>query len=67
MEASVLLELNYDLVISDFEPISAWASKRKNVLCVGSSHQYSFKSKKVPKPKEKSYHKNLGLQPNQLL
>ena len=49
------LELNYDLVISDFEPISAWASKRKNVLCIGSSHQYSFKSKKVPKPKEKSY------------
>jgi uncharacterized protein (TIGR00661 family) len=48
------LDLNYDLVISDFEPISAWASKHKDILCMGSSHQYSFKSKKVPRPTERS-------------
>jgi uncharacterized protein (TIGR00661 family) len=48
------LDLNYDLVISDFEPISAWASSYKDILCIGSSHQYSFNSKKVPRPRERS-------------
>ncbi|MBL6591404.1 MAG: glycosyl transferase [Flavobacteriaceae bacterium] len=40
----------YDLIINDFEPISAWASllKRKT-NCVASSHQFSLLSHKVPK------------------
>lgn len=44
----------YDLVINDFEPISAWACffKRKN--CISLSHQASFKSKKTPRPKKKN-------------
>ena len=33
----------YDLVISDFEPVSAWAAKKANKKTLGLSHQYSFK------------------------
>jgi uncharacterized protein (TIGR00661 family) len=33
----------YDLVITDFEPIVAWAAKRQGVPCVGFGHQYAFK------------------------
>lgn len=42
----------YDLVINDFEPISAWACKRREVPCVGLSHQSALLSPKVPKPKK---------------
>lgn len=33
----------YDLVITDFEPIVAWAAKRQGVPCIGFGHQYAFK------------------------
>jgi len=29
----------YDLVINDFEPVSAWACYLKNIPCIGLSHQ----------------------------
>ncbi|UJP04555.1 MAG: glycosyltransferase [Nitrosomonas sp.] len=32
----------YDLVICDFEPITAWAARRQNKKTVGFSHQYAF-------------------------
>ncbi|WP_339617601.1 MJ1255/VC2487 family glycosyltransferase [uncultured Gilvimarinus sp.] len=32
----------YDLVISDFEPVSAWAAKRAGVRSLGISHQSAF-------------------------
>lgn len=32
----------YDLVITDFEPVSAWAAKLQGVKCVGLAHQYAF-------------------------
>lgn len=32
----------YDLVISDFEPITAWAARLKGVKSVGIAHQYAF-------------------------
>ncbi|WP_087025297.1 MJ1255/VC2487 family glycosyltransferase [Thaumasiovibrio subtropicus] len=32
----------YDLVLNDFEPVSAWAAKRQKVPSVGVSHQCSF-------------------------
>ena len=32
----------YDLVITDFEPIVAWAAKRQKVPCIGFGHQYAF-------------------------
>lgn len=30
---------DYDLIISDFEPVSAWSAKRLNVPCIELSHQ----------------------------
>ncbi len=41
----------YDLIVNDFEPISAWAAKKKEIKIVGLSHQSSLLSKKAPKPK----------------
>lgn len=40
----------YDLVLNDFEPVSAWACKRLGIPCIGLSHQASFLSKKTPRP-----------------
>lgn len=41
----------YDLVINDFEPISAWAARKKNIPCVALSHQAALLSAKCPTPK----------------
>ncbi|MBX2970608.1 MAG: glycosyl transferase [Cyclobacteriaceae bacterium] len=41
----------YDLIINDFEPISAWSARRKKIPCVSLSHQSALLSKKVPHPK----------------
>lgn len=41
----------YDLVINDFEPISAWACRKKEIPCVGLSHQSALQSPLSPKPK----------------
>jgi len=41
----------YDLVLNDFEPISAWACRRKKVPCVALSHQSALLSPKVVRPK----------------
>ncbi|MFY8021037.1 MAG: glycosyltransferase family protein [Bacteroidia bacterium] len=40
---------DYDLVINDFEPISAWACWLKGLPCFGLSHQASFLSNKTPR------------------
>lgn len=40
----------YDLIISDFEPISAWAGKLAGKHVVALSHQASFLSEKSPRP-----------------
>lgn len=32
----------YDLVITDFEPVTAWAAKRAKVPCIGLGRQYAF-------------------------
>lgn len=32
----------FDLIISDFEPVSAWAGKLKGVPVLGCGHQYAF-------------------------
>jgi uncharacterized protein (TIGR00661 family) len=45
----------YDKVITDFEPISAWACIRSKKDCIGISHQYSFLSKRIPRPKKKDF------------
>ncbi len=43
---------DYDLVISDFEPVSSWACKLKHKTCIGLSHQAAVINKKSPKPKK---------------
>lgn len=39
---------SYDLIINDFEPVSAWACKLKGKECISLSHQSAFYSKKTP-------------------
>ncbi len=43
----------YDLVINDFEPVSAWACKMKHKQCIGLSHQAAVINKRSPKPKKR--------------
>ncbi len=43
---------DYDLVINDFEPISAWACQIREKFCVGLSHQSAALDPQSPKPKE---------------
>ncbi|ATG91988.1 MJ1255/VC2487 family glycosyltransferase [Methylomonas koyamae] len=38
----------YDLVISDFEPVTAWAAKRQQKKVLGIGHQYAF-GHKIPR------------------
>jgi len=33
---------SFDLVISDFEPVTAWAAKKQNKKVLGIGHQYAF-------------------------
>ncbi len=41
---------DYDLIINDFEPVSAWACKLKNKKSVSFSHQAAVLSPSAPKP-----------------
>lgn len=41
---------DYDLVINDFEPITAWACRFKKVPIISLSHQGILYAKNVPKP-----------------
>jgi len=43
---------NYDLIINDFEPISAWACQTKEIPCIGLSHQIGALDASSPKPDE---------------
>jgi uncharacterized protein (TIGR00661 family) len=38
----------YDFVLNDFEPVSAWAARRAGIPVVGISHQAAFLSNSVP-------------------
>ncbi|MET3112896.1 uncharacterized protein (TIGR00661 family) [Pedobacter sp. CG_S7] len=42
---------DYNLIINDFEPVTAWACKLQGLESVGLSHQAAFQSQKVPKPR----------------
>lgn len=46
---------DYDLVINDFEPVSAWACKLKKKPCISLSHQSAVLSSNVPKPNKKDH------------
>jgi len=41
---------NYDLVINDFEPVSAWAARLAQVPCVSLSHQFAVLQPEAPRP-----------------
>lgn len=43
----------YDLVINDFEPVSAWAAHLKGKPCIALSHQSAVLSENAPLPKKK--------------
>jgi len=40
----------YDAIVNDFEPVSAWSARLKGRRCIAVSHQASFNSEKVPRP-----------------
>jgi uncharacterized protein (TIGR00661 family) len=42
----------YDIIISDFEPVSAWACRIKRKACIALSHQAAFLSNKTPRPEK---------------
>ncbi|MEZ4828595.1 MAG: glycosyltransferase family protein [Bacteroidia bacterium] len=44
---------SYDLIINDFEPVSAWAAKIRGVRCLSMGHQASFLSPHSPRPEKK--------------
>ncbi len=46
---------SYDLVINDFEPVSAWAARRQHIPCVGLSNQCVLLDQNIPKPTNKKY------------
>ena len=43
---------DYDVVISDFEPIASWACKRKKKPYISLSHQTAFFSDLMPRPEK---------------
>lgn len=38
----------YDLAISDFEPVTAYAARLGGLFCLGLGHQYALGNKKIP-------------------
>ena len=53
---------NYDLVINDFEPVSAWACYFKKQPCVSLSHQSAVLHPAAPKPVNTDYMGKIILQ-----
>lgn len=49
-EVSSLDLSSYDLVINDFEPVSAWASRSQDVPCIGLSNQAAIFKPGTPRP-----------------
>ncbi|SEK95423.1 glycosyltransferase family protein [Parapedobacter koreensis] len=51
-EVNTLPIEQYDLIINDFEPISAWACNIRDKECIGLSHQAAAMDAQAPKPKD---------------
>jgi uncharacterized protein (TIGR00661 family) len=45
----------YDLIINDFECLSAYAARLKKVHCIGFSHQAAFLSEHSPRPEKRDW------------
>jgi uncharacterized protein (TIGR00661 family) len=50
-EVNALPVQDYDLVLNDFEPVSAWACWSKNKECISISHQAAVLNKHAPQPR----------------
>ncbi|MEO6670281.1 MAG: glycosyltransferase family protein [Ferruginibacter sp.] len=50
-EINALDVSKYDLVLNDFEPVSAWACRLQHKPCISVSHQAAVLNKKAPQPK----------------
>jgi uncharacterized protein (TIGR00661 family) len=46
---------DYDVVISDFEPVSTWACYRAKKPCIGLSHQAAVLGPNAPQPRGREY------------
>lgn len=42
MDVNALQLDHYDVIISDFEPVVAWSTRRRGRPCIGFGHQYAF-------------------------
>jgi len=51
-EINTLPVNEYDLVINDFEPVSAWACYLNDFPCISLSHQAAVLNKNAPQPKD---------------
>jgi uncharacterized protein (TIGR00661 family) len=51
----------YDIIINDFEPISAWAGRLKKVPVISLSHQSAVLHKKSPKAKKFGWLEHLAM------
>lgn len=47
--------LKYDLIINDYEPLTAWSCKLQNLKMLELSHQASMSFEETPKPKSKDF------------
>ena len=47
---------SYDVVLTDFEPVTAWAARRQKKTCIGIGHQYAF-NHQVPRRGESFFPK----------
>ena len=45
----------YDLIINDFEPLTAWACKLNKIRLIELGHQASFKFLETPKPPKRNF------------
>lgn len=45
----------YDLILCDFEPVTAWACRLRNKPCIGLSHQAAVLHPLAPRPKTNSW------------
>ncbi len=45
----------YDLILNDFEPVSAWACRLKKTTCISLSHQAAVLAKNAPRPKKRDH------------
>lgn len=52
---------DYDVIFNDFEPVTAWACRQKNIPCIGLSHQGAFLSDRTPRPKQRHFSGELVL------